>query len=66
MQDRVKFISNKTEQIVKGLQEAIQDEEADDDRWLDDGTSDIDILDAFNYGIEYWHPQFVKAFKGGV
>ena len=66
MQDRVKFISNRTEQIVKGLQEAIQDEEADDDRWLDDGTSDIDILDAFNYGIEYWHPQFVKAFKGGV
>lgn len=66
MQDRIKFINGETKEIIKGLQEAIQDEEADDDRWLDDGTSDIDILDALNYGIEYWHPQFIRTFKGGI
>lgn len=65
MQDRIKFIENETEEIIKGLQEVIQDERADDDRWLDDGTSDIDILDAFNYGIEYWYAQFIKLFNGG-
>lgn len=52
MQDRIRFVKNETEEIVKGLQEATQDEEAEDDRYLDDGTSDIDILDANNYGIE--------------
>ena len=54
MQDRLKFKREHTSEIVKGLQEATQDDTAEDDRWLDDGTSDIDILDAFNYGIENW------------
>ena len=54
MQDRLTFIDGETKEIVKGLQEATQDENADEDRWLDDGTSDIDILDAFDYGIENW------------
>ena len=51
MQDRIKFVKNETEDIVKGLQEATQDCDAEDDRYLDDGTSCIDILDANNYGI---------------
>ena len=54
MQDRLKFKREHTNEIVKALQEATQDDEAKDDRWLDDGTSDIDILDAFDYGIENW------------
>lgn len=54
MQDRLKFIKGKTNEIVKSLQEATQDDKCDIDRWLDDGTSDIDILDAFVYGIENW------------
>lgn len=54
MQDRLTFIDGETKEVVKGLQEATQDENADEDRWLDDGTSDIDILDAFDYGIEQW------------
>lgn len=54
MQDRLKFIDKETTEIVKGLQEATQDDKEEIDRWLDDGTSDIDILDAFNYGIENW------------
>jgi len=60
MQDRAHFIQNETKEIVKGLQEATQDEEAEDDRWLDDGTSDIDILDAFNYSIEEWNKQLIR------
>ena len=61
MQDRIKFINGNTKEIIKGLQEATQDDEVlDADVWLDDGTSDIDILDAFNYGIEYWSKQLVR------
>ena len=54
MQDRLKFLQDETNEIVKSLQEATQDDNCEEDRWLDDGTSDIDILDAFNYGIENW------------
>ena len=54
MQDRLKFMDKETKEIVKALQEATQDEKEEVDRWLDDGTSDIDILDAFDYGIENW------------
>ena len=54
MQDRLKFIEKETNEIVKALQEATQDDKSEVDRWLDDGTSDIDILDGFNYGIENW------------
>lgn len=60
MQDRIKFVKNETEDIIKGLQEATQDEEADDDRYLDDGTSCIDILDAQDYGIEKWYKQLLR------
>lgn len=64
MQDRIKFITGETKEIVTSLQEAMQDEEADDDRYLDDGTSDIDVLDACNYGIESWYAQLVRL--GGL
>lgn len=60
MQDRIKFVKNETDIIVKAMQEATQDEEADDDRWLDDGTSDIDILDAYHYGVERWYKQLLR------
>ena len=59
MQDRLKFKKDNTKEIVKSLQEATQDDKSDTDRWLDDGTSDIDILDAFNYGIENWHRELM-------
>lgn len=54
MQDRLKFIDGETNEIIKALQEATQDDKEEVDRWLDDGTSDIDILDGFIYGIENW------------
>lgn len=60
---KIKFVKGDTETIVKALQEAVQDSEADDDRWLDDGTSDIDSVDGFNYGIEYWYKQILKILN---
>ena len=60
MQDRLKFVKNETDIIVKAMQEATQDEEAEDDRWLDDGTSDIDIMDAYHYGVERWYKQLLR------
>lgn len=62
---KIKFVKGDTDTIVKALQEAVQDSEADDDRWLDDGTSDIDSIDGFNYGIEYWFKQILKIILGG-
>ncbi|MBR4672070.1 MAG: phage terminase large subunit [Bacilli bacterium] len=62
---KIKFVKNDTETIVRALQEAVQDSEADDDRWLDDGTSDIDSIDGFNYGIEYWFKQILKVVLEG-
>ena len=59
MQDRLKFKKEETKEIVKSLQEATQDDKSETDRWLDDGTSDIDILDAFVYGIEHWHRELM-------
>ena len=61
MQDRLKFLNGETKEIIKALQEVTQDESVEDkDVWLDDGTSDIDILDAFDYGIEQWATQLVR------
>lgn len=62
---KIKFVKGDTETIVKALQEAVQDSEADDDRWLDDGTSDIDSVDGFNYGIEYWYKQILRILNIG-
>lgn len=62
---KIKFVKSDTDTIIKALQEAVQDSDADDDRWLDDGTSDIDTIDGFNYGIEYWYKQILKIILGG-
>jgi len=49
---RLYFVKETTKPLQKGLREAVWSEKAPDTR-LDDGkTSDIDILDAFEYSIE--------------
>ena len=57
---KLKFVKDETKEIVKSLQEAVQDPDEDDDRYLDNGTSDIDTLDAYNYSTEYWYKQLLK------
>lgn len=62
--DRISFLKDKTNTIIEALQTALYDEKAQDDRWIDDGTtSDIDSLDSFNYSFEYWFNQLM--LKGG-
>lgn len=58
--DRIKFKEKRADTLVEALQTAVYDEDADDDRWLDDGTSDIDSLDSFNYSVEYWFAQLMR------
>ena len=61
---RLRFVEGDTKEIVSALQEAVQDPDEDDDRWLDNGTSDIDSIDGFNYGIENWYKQILKVLGG--
>jgi len=65
MTNKIKFIEKDTKTVRNALQEAVQDPNADDDRWLDDGTSDIDTTDAFNYSIENWYRVILKSMIGG-
>ena len=46
------FITNDCETLSTALQEAVWDEKSMKDDRLDDGSSDIDTLDAFEYTIE--------------
>ena len=49
------------ESVIAGLSHALSTHgNVNEDRWLDDGTSDIDILDAFDYGIERWCKPLIK------
>lgn len=60
MINKIKFVRGETKEIITSLQEAVQDPDEDDDRYLDNGTSDVDTLDAFNYSIENWYKQMMK------
>ena len=50
-QDRIKFMRSTTEPLQYGLKTAVWNEKQEGKR-LDNGQSDIDILDAFEYSIE--------------
>lgn len=55
------FISKRCEHLIEALQTACYDPKSLDDKRLDDGTSDIDSLDAFEYSIEPWFKQLETA-----
>ncbi len=48
------IVDGDNEAIINGLSTAVWDERKLDDTRLDNGTSDIDILDAFEYSWEYY------------
>lgn len=54
------FVSRKCEHLVDAFSTAIYDPKRFDDTRLDDGTSDIDSLDAFEYSIEPYYQQLLK------
>lgn len=57
------FISRKCEHMIDAFQTAVYDPDKFDDVRLDDGTSDIDSLDAFEYAIEPWYQKLIKAVE---
>ena len=65
MLSKIKFVENDTKGIITSLQEAVQDPNADDDRYVDDLTFDVDTLDAYNYSVENWYKILLKTNLGG-
>ena len=56
-QDRLFLNKDYTQDLQKGFNGAVWDDKKRDDTRLDNGTSDIDILDAFEYSFE----KYIKA-----
>lgn len=50
-ENKIAFLKGTTEPLQKALAEAVWNEKREDER-LDNGTTDIDIIDAFEYSIE--------------
>lgn len=60
-QDRLK-VCRKCKQMIEAFRYAVYDpKKLDHDERLDDGTSDIDSLDAFEYAIEPYYNELTKA-----
>lgn len=57
---RIFIVEDENEALVSGMQTAVWDNTKLDDVRLDDGTSDIDILDAFEYSWEYYMPKLIR------
>lgn len=55
------LIARKCQHMVEAFETAVYDPKALKDTRLDDGTSDIDSLDAFEYTIEPWYRQLIRA-----
>ena len=55
------FIARKCEHMIDAFQTAVYDPKSYDDVRLDDGTSDIDSLDAFEYCLEPWYQQLIRG-----
>lgn len=56
------FVSKKCPHLIDAFQNAVYDSDKDEDVRLDDGTTDIDSLDAFEYSIE---PHFKQLEAAG-
>ncbi|NCE63715.1 PBSX family phage terminase large subunit [Pseudoflavonifractor sp. 524-17] len=54
------YVARKCEHLIDAFQTAVYDPKSYEDVRLDDGTSDIDSLDAFEYGLEPWYQQLLK------
>lgn len=58
------YIARKCVHMIDAFQTAVYDSDKFEDIRLDDGTSDIDSLDAFEYAIEPWYKQLEAAGFG--
>lgn len=58
------FVSRNCPHLIEAFQTAVYDSKKFEDVRLDDGTTDIDSLDAFEYSIEPWYKQLEQyGFK---
>lgn len=55
------YISRKCPHLIDAFQTAVYDPKSYEDKRLDDGTSDIDSLDAFEYTLEPWYKQLIRS-----
>lgn len=60
MAERRLFVSKKCKNMIKAFQEAVWSDKKPDER-LDDGTSDIDSLDAFEYALYPYENYLMKG-----
>jgi len=51
--ERYHVVEGECDALVKGLSTAVWDTQTQEDKRLDNGSSDIDILDADEYSFEY-------------
>lgn len=58
---RLHLLKGSTEDLAAGLKDARWNDKKMTDERLDDGTSDIDILDAFEYSWEYRMKQLLRG-----
>ena len=58
--ERLKLVEGENEALANGLRGAVWDAKHDGQR-LDDGTSDIDVLDAFEYSWEYYKTRLIRS-----
>ncbi len=59
--NRIYFVKGENEDLKDGLRNAVWDNKKLSDERLDDGTSNIDILDAFEYSFE---PYMIDLLEG--
>ena len=55
------YVTEQCPHLIEALSEAVYDSAKVDDERLDDGTTDIDSLDAFEYSLEPWMKQLEAA-----
>ena len=61
--ERFRMIEQDCESLINAFKGAVWDEDIEDEEVrLDDGTSDIDTLDAFEYSFEKFIPRMIKEF----
>lgn len=59
---RLHIVENECDDLIDGLETAVWDDKQLIDKRLDNGTSDIDILDSFEYSFE---PFIIDLIEGG-
>ena len=59
------YVADKCPRLIDALRTAVYEQDAPEDTRLDDGTTDIDSLDAWEYSIEPYYKQLELAGHGG-